>query len=104
MKAAILTFVLSLILASPVAAKVVNIPLDCYAASDVLEYLVKNKFAPVGWGKTPGGDAVMHIWKTQDGNLFAAVVTTASGNSCIAFTGSEWTPIIWKINPTGSKT
>jgi len=48
MKAAILTFVLSLILASPVAAKVVNIPLDCYAASDVLEYLVKNKFAPVG--------------------------------------------------------
>jgi len=104
MKAAILTFVLSLILASPVAAKVVNIPLDCYAASDVLEYLAKNKFAPVGWGGSPDGGAVMHIWKTQDGKFFAAVVTTVTGNSCFAFKGSEWTPLIWKLKPTGPKT
>jgi len=103
MKTFITTVLISMLLASPVSAKILNIPMQCFPTKQVVEHLNDTlKQAPEKWGGAEKGDSILHIYRTADSKDFTVVVSMTNGNSCIVYVGKDLTPIIWTLKDKGS--
>ena len=104
MKTFIKTILITMLLASPVSAAVLNVPVNCHPAPQVFEHFTSQKQAPEKWGVSPDGKVVVHIWRNADNSEFSIIVTATNGNACILFTGQNWQDIIWFLKPQGPQT